>query len=206
MKDMKNNKNRFREQGERLKKCLSYAQMKQKDLSDRLYQEYKTSVAPQFISDIVRGVKGLPAHHVDEMSEILHVRRDYLLLKSDYMTDEERINAICRTRSERDSLCFDLLASMGYRIEDLEPQPDGSYSSMHRPYSQITINKKIDDFSRDDTDEEILKKAHDSHPVRIFRIITPTGKRIQVTQADLLGIVKSIQSFAQFQIENQYQN
>lgn len=201
MKSAKLREYRFTEQGDRLRKCLSHAGMKQKELAEKLI------LPPQFISDIVRGVKGLPAMHIDQIAEILHVRREYLQLRSDYMTEDEKIHDICSKRSEADSLCFSLLAALGYQIQDTELQSDGSYSSMHRPYCQITINKKIDDFSRDDTDAEILEKAHAASPIRIYKVTTPDGKRIQVKQTELQNIVKAIQSFARFQIEsiNQYQ-
>lgn len=204
---------KFIESGDRLRKCLLHAGMKQKDLvleMKRRHHEYDPDtnvISPAFVSDMVRGVKGIPAHHIDEIADILHVRREYLQLKSDYMTEDERIHDICSKRSEADSLCFSLLAALGYQIQDTELQPDGSYSSMHRPYCQITINKKIDDFSRDDTDAEILEKAHAASPIRIYKITTPDGKRIQVKQTELQNIVKAIQSFARFQIDNieQYQ-
>ena len=213
-KSAKNRTDLFKESGDRLRKCLLFAGMKQKDLVLEMkirYHEYDPDlnvISPAFVSDMVRGKKGIPARHIDDIADILHVRREYLQLKSDYMTENERIHDICSKRSEADSLCFSLLAALGYQIQDTELQPDGSYSSMHRPYCQITVNKKIDDFSRDDTDAEILEKAHAASPIRIYKIITPDGKHIQVKQTELQNIVKAIQSFTCFQIEsiNQYQN
>lgn len=199
MKTEKNNQikeDRFIEQGTRLGKCLKYAGKKQKELAEILF------VSPTLISDIICGKKGIPAAHIDQIAEYLNVKREYLQLKSEYMTEEQRISDICSERSKTTELCFELLDSLGYRILDTEQQADGSYSSMHRPYCQITVNKKIDDFSRDDTDTEILEKARAAVPVRVYRIITPSGKHIQATQAQLTGIAKSILSFASFQIEN----
>lgn len=200
-------KNRFTEQGNRLLKCLNRAGMKQKDLADEMKRRHNITspdlfvISPQFVYKMVHGIAGIPAHHIDEIADILHVRREYLLLRSDYMTEEERLHDIGSARAAADSLCLDLLASMGYQIQDTEKQPDGGYASMHRPYCQITINKRIDKYSQDDTDEEILKKAHDAPPVRIYKITTPDGKRIQVTQTDLRNIITNIQTFARFQIE-----
>lgn len=201
-------KNRFIEQGKRLKKCLDRAGMKQKDLADEMKRLHNRDnsqpyvISPQFIYKMIHGIAGIPAHHIDDLAEILCVRREYLLLRSDYMTEEERLHDIGSASDDNaDSLCFDLLASLGYQIQDTEKQPDGGYASMHRPYCQITINKRIDEYSRDDTDEEILKKAHDAPPVRIYKITTPDGKRIQVTQTDLRNIITNIQAFARFQIE-----
>lgn len=201
----KDKADRFIRQGTRLQECLNHAGMKQKDLVEEMKKRHNSEtnvISPAFVSDMVRGVKGIPAHHIDDIADILHVRREYLLLRSDYMTEEDRIHDICSKRSASDSICFDLIAALGYQIQEEELQPDGSYASMHRPYCSITINKKIDDFSRDDTDAEILEKAHNATPIRIYKITTPDGKRIQVTQSDLRILVKGIKAFVRFQIEN----
>ena len=175
------------EQGNRLKKCLEHADMKQCQLAE------KANFTPQYISNIVNGSKRITFQNAVVFADILGVRHQYLLLKDGFMTEAERVSTLP---------CVDFLSALGYHIQDLEPQPDGTYKSMHRPYSKIIINKQIDAYSRDDTDEEILEKAHAAVPERILVITDPTGKRIQVTQNELLRIARNIQDYARFQFAN----
>lgn len=149
---------RFTEQGERLRKCLSHANIKQKDLAEAL------CISPQAVSDYVRGIKGLPAHHVDTIADLCRVRREYLLLKSDYMTEAECISDLCRKQSDASDACLNLLAALGIQIIEQEPHPL-------------------------------------AHTVT-YRVITPEGKHLRVTQGELNRTIRNIQAFARFQIEN----
>lgn len=192
--------NRLIEQGKRLERCLERANMKQCVLAEKAY--YSSG----YISELKRGAKGITSDNADRFAPILGVRREYLLLQDDYMTFEDMISGMIGKREEIDAASFGLLDALGYRFGDVMQQPDGSHKSMHRPYSRITINKQIDEYSHDDTDAEILEKAHDAPPVRYYVVTAPDGERFQVEQEDFMRIIDDISDFARFRIQQARQH
>lgn len=197
---------KYAEQGRRLKECLKRADMKQTELKERLEEVFGEKLAIQFISNIATGRKQIPRHRIDDFASILNVRSEYLLLKDDYMTLKDMISDMIGKQEEIDEASFGLLDALGYRFGDVMQKPDGSHESMHRPYSRITINKQIDEWSHEDTDAEILEKAHNAPPVRYFVVTSPGGERFQIEQEDFKRIINDISDFARFKIEQARQH
>ena len=173
------------EQGKRLKMCLKYANKTQKWLSEKSY------LTEPYISDIIRGKAPLTPENALTFSKLLKVRLKYLLLESDFMTEEDRVSAICKGYTNRDIACYDLIESLGYKIIGMKENPDGSQESMHRDYKKLIINT-------DDTPEQILERANNTYPVRIFILESPTGKQVYIEQDELSTIIKNIYDYAKF--------
>jgi len=182
-------------QGEHLKKSLSYAKMNQKQLADTGF------ASKQLISNIINERAPLTPDNAYKFARVLGVRPEYLLMESEYMTESERIKSISAYNNKASSLCIELIEALGYRIIDMKTNPDGISESMHRPYSRITINKSIDAYSSDDSDSDILQKAREAIPVRIYVIESPSGKRVDIEMEEFQRIIKSILNFTEFQLD-----
>ena len=176
------------EQGERLKKCIKHANMTQLSLAD------KAHITQQHLSNIINGKAALTPDNAMIFAKILKVRLKYLLLESDYMTEDERISAICSGKTLKTTSCYDLIESVGYKIIDMKENPDGSQESMHRGYKKIVINL-------DDTPEQILERASLANPVRVIVLQKPSGERVSIEQEELLQIINNIADYAKFQCE-----
>ena len=176
------------EQGKRLKKCIEYANMTQLSLADEAH------ISQQHLSNIINGKAALTPDNAMIFSKILKVRLKYLLLESDYMTENERISAICNGTTLKNTSCYDLIESVGYKIIDMKENADGSRESMHRNYKQIIINS-------DDTPEQILERASFTPPTRVVILQKPSGERVSIEQEELLQIINNIADYAKFQCE-----
>lgn len=182
-------------QGEHLKKSLAYAKMNQTQLAETGF------ASKQLISNIINERAPLTADNAYKFARVLGVRPEYLLMESEYMTESERIKSISAYNNRASSLCCELIEALGYRIIDTKTNPDGSSESMHRPYSRITINKSIDAYSSNDSDNDILQKARESIPVRIYVIESPSGKRAEIEMEEFHRMIKYILNFIEFQLD-----
>lgn len=179
------------EQGLRLKKCLEYKKMTQKQLAE------KTHISQQTISTIINGKTRLTDENARIFSQVLDINREYLLLESDYMTDSDHIKAVAESNVNQDIACFTLMQSLGYKFIDMKINKDGTKESMHKRYKYLRIND-------DDTDDQILSKAHSAIPVRYFIIEAPDGKRAHIEIDDFNRIKNSIMNFATFQLDQSF--
>ena len=56
----------------------------------------------------------------------------------------------------------------------------------------------------DDTDEQILEKAHDAEPVRYYIIEDPEGRRAHINLDDLIRMEQAIRDYTIFQLEQPF--
>ena len=89
------------------------------------------------------------------------------------------------------------MEALGYKFIDLKVNPDGSKESMHRRFKYLKINTN-------DTDEQILDKAHNAPAVRYYLIEDPKGRRAQINIDDVIRMQKSIRDYAVFQLEQSF--
>lgn len=176
------------EQGKRLKECIKYRNKTQKWLSEAAHISQPT------ISDIINGKVRLTEQNVLLFSKVLDVRPEYLLLESDYMTEQDRISAICGNDIEINETCFSLIEALGYKIIDLEESSTGTYTSIHRDYKKVNILV-------DDTSDRILDRVKNTPPVRVYILKNPSGRKSYIEQEELLRIIKNISEYAKFQCE-----
>ena len=193
-----------KKRGKRLEKCMKYAQMGGTDLAKEVNKYYAShgltatkSTSQQKISTIVTGRVSLKKEDAEIFARILNVKVEYLLLESDYMTEHEHIQAVSHSNVKEDIACYAFIEALGYKFIDLKVNPDGSKESMHKRYKYLKINK-------DDTDEQILDKAHNTPPVRYFIIEDPDGRRAHIETDDLFKMQKAIRDYAVFQLEQPF--
>jgi len=180
---------------ERLSQYIYTHNLKSKDIAD------SANYTPQYISEIKRGKATPTLEAWNRIANALHIKVEYLLCESDFPTEEERIAATHRNRTDRDAAVYSLIESLGYEIISMKTNEDGTKESMHRPFSRITINKSIDEFSFDDSEEKILEKAKNSIPTRIFILKAPSGKQTYIEMDELIQLEKNIRDYAKFQCD-----
>lgn len=178
-------------QGKRLKDCIKYANTTQEKLAEIVY------TTPQTISKIANEHSPLSLDNAVRISRALKVRLEYLLLEDDYMTEDERINKICLSRTQQTNSCYSLVEALGYTIIGTEAKSDGSYGSIHRPFKRITVNEG-------DTAEQILENAEYAMPVRVFKLKAPDGRISDIEQEELRKMIKDIEDYAKFKCEQPF--
>ena len=153
-----------KKRGKRLADSMKYAQMSGVTLAHEVNKYYAShsltatkSMSQQKISTIVKGRVSLKKDDAELFAKILNVKVEYLLLESDYMTDCEHIQAVAQSNVNEDIACYTFMEALGYKFIDLHTNPDGSEESMHRRFKYLKVNI-------DDTDEQILDKAHNTPP------------------------------------------
>lgn len=179
------NEKEFNSQGERLKRCLQYAGVKQNELGKA------AGYSPQTINKICKNRQPLELHHAVTFARILKVRQEYLLMESPYMTNKEMYKAMGVKYEAIDTAVHDLLGAMGYKIIGL----DNNGNSMHLPWKEIVI-------PGDATEKEVLRLTAEVPPVRYYIIVTPSGDRLQVTQAALLDLFRRIKRQVRFMVDD----
>ena len=113
------------------------------------------------------------------------------------MTEHEYIYAVAQSNVKEELACFAFMEALGYKFIDLKVNPDGSKESMHRRFKYLKINTN-------DTDEQILDKAHNAPAVRYYLIEDPKGRRAQINIDDVIRMQKSIRDYAVFQLEQSF--
>ena len=193
-----------KKRGKRLADSMEYAQMNGVTLAQEVNKYYAShgltatkTMSQQKISTIVTGRVSLKKEDAEIFARILNVKVEYLLLESDYMTEDEHIHAVAQSNVKEELACYALMEALGYKFIDLKVNPDGSKESMHKRYKYLKINK-------DDIDEQILDKAHNTPPVRYFIIEDPDGRCAHIETDDLFRMQKAIRDYAVFQLEQPF--
>ena len=107
--------------GERLKECRELRGITQEKLAELIEllpgNNGKVRSAKQ-ISYLENGTRAISMEYAVLLSQALHVRIEYLLLKDDYKTDIERIGASATTRNKKWDAILSLIRLHGYIIDD----------------------------------------------------------------------------------------
>lgn len=96
--------------GSRLKRCVNYAGITQKELGK------VSGYSPQTISKICQNRQPLELHHAVTFAQILKVRQEYLLMESPYMTTKEMYANILPDEVSDNSETMHFIESLGYKI------------------------------------------------------------------------------------------
>lgn len=101
------------EQGNRLKECLEDIRMAQKELAQ------KSGYTQQYISNIVVGKKNMSHESADIFSQILGIKKEYLLCESDFKNRAEEQKSSIDWELNKLSALDNLLDQLGYYIETI---------------------------------------------------------------------------------------
>lgn len=193
-----------KKRGKRLADSMEYAQMNGVTLAQEVNKYYAShgltatkTMSQQKISTIVTGRVSLKKEDAEIFARILNVKVEYLLLESDYMTEHEHIHAVAQSNVKEELACYTFMEALGYKFIDLKVNSDGSKESMNRRFKYLKINT-------DDTDEQILDKAHNAPAVRYYLIEDPEGRRAQINIDDMIRMQKAIRDYAVFQLEQSF--
>lgn len=149
------------------------------------------------ISYIESGSRTLSIEYAHLIAKVLHVNESYLLGESEYKTDSDHIKAVAQSTTNEGIACYAFMEALGYKFIDLKTAPDGTKISMHKRFKYLKINTN-------DTDEQILEKAHNAEPVRYFIIEDPEGRRAHINLEDLVRMQQAIRDYTIFQLEQPF--
>lgn len=194
------------ESGKRLSLILSERNMQQKELAEAI------SYTPQQISRIIKGKSPMTeefAHTVVERfraidreaalaemdksemdkSEMVEpvietIRYEWLMCYDDFKTEGERISYICKKDGDRESMIEQLIKLHGY-------------SSAFETWDGRTCYLQ---YPPGISDEEALKRIHETYPEPIISITAPTGAIRWVDRCEYRRIVKNIDDYIEMQL------
>lgn len=186
--------------GERLKKLRTNAALTQEKLCELINNlpENKRERSYHQISQMENGKREISLEYAYLLSKALNVSQEYLLLESDYTTEEERISAISRNTMDNLEICTALIENMGYKIITMENKEDKTINSMHRDYKKITILS-------DDSPEDVLTKIENTPPVRYYILQSPSGSKATIDQDEFYKILHNLLNYTKFEMEKHFQ-
>ena len=186
--------------GKRVAECRKEMGYSQEQLVEEIIDLPENNGKPRNekqISYIESGSRTLSIEYAHLIAKVLHVNESYLLGESEYKTDSDHIKAVAQSTTNEDIACYAFMEALGYKFINLKTAPDGTKTSMHKRFKYLRINT-------DDTDEQILEKAHDAEPVRYFIIEDPEGRRVHINLDDLVRMQQAIRDYTIFQLEQPF--
>lgn len=131
--------------GERVKECRKILGITQEELLDKIISlpenNGKTRSQKQ-LSYIENGTRELSNEYALLLSRALNVRLDYLLLKDDYRTEEDRIAAISSNRSTSFDLILKIMELHNFKISDVTKHTPVLQDEDGNEYQETTFEMK----------------------------------------------------------------
>lgn len=159
-----------KEYGERLKECITNADMTQKQVAD------KAGFTQQYISNIIRGLKPMTITAARSLSKVLHVREEYLLCEDDYLTERDMWDKRRNLLEQSDSIALQLLSLAGY-------EPICDFVSN---WKKLGLDKTIyGPFKKGDYAGKHIPDEYDSKTIMMTEIQAPNGKKFYCDSEDL---------------------
>lgn len=174
--------------GERLRECREwrgYTREKLVDIIEGLQDNNGKTRSEKQIGYIECGNRALSTEYAYLLAQALNVRVEYLLLKDDFRTEDDRIRFIAKKQYEESDAVTSLIALHGYTVT-LEPGMQGS--SCHLQYPPGI------------SDADILERARSATPDAIICITAPNGSKRYMEESEFRGIVKSIDDYVEMQM------
>lgn len=173
--------------GERIRECRKMRGLSRKQLVDKIMllpDNGEKDRSEKQISYLENGTRSLSLEYATLIAQALQIRIEYLLLKDDFKTEDERISYICQSDSRRTNMIEELIKLHGY-VSTFETWDGGSCHLQYPPGI---------------SDEEALKRIHDTHPEPIISITAPSGAIRWVERREYLRIVKNIDDYIEMQL------
>lgn len=186
--------------GKRVAECRKEMGYSQEQLVEEIIALPENNGKPRNekqISYIESGSRTLSIEYAHLIAKVLRVNESYLLGESEYKTDSDHIKAVAQSTTNEDIACYAFIEALGYKFIDFKIAPNGTKTSMHKRFKHLRINTN-------DTDEQILEKAHNTEPVRYFIIEDPEGRRAHINLEDLVRMQQAIHDYAIFQLEQPF--
>ena len=173
--------------GERIRECREMRGLSRKQLVDKimlLSDNGEKDRSEKQISYLENGTRTLSFEYANLIAQALQVRIEYLLLKDDFKTEDERISYICQSKDSRESMIEHLIELHGY-------------SSMLEKWDARTCHLQ---YPPDISDDEALKRIHDTQPDPIISITAPSGAIRYLERREYFRIVKNIDDYIEMQL------
>lgn len=173
--------------GERLRECRKLRGMTLEQLAECIEllpgNNGKVRSAKQ-ISYIENGTRTLSAEYALLLSEALNVRIEYLLLKDEYKTEEERIGSIIEHNSTRQDYICNLITLHGY--ETAEERHRASCCRLSYPPGL--------------SGSKILERARAIKPEPIISIKSPSGSTKYMEYSEYVNLLQSIDDYIEMRL------
>ncbi len=131
------------EAGKRLRECremrgLSRAQLI--EAVELLPDNRGKDRSEKQLSYLENGTRALSLEYASLLAQVLHIRVEYLLLKDNYKTEDERIGASVTNRTEKKDLIMELMRLHGYSIKDATLEMPVHADADGKEYRTVTIS------------------------------------------------------------------
>lgn len=182
--------------GKRLKECrkrMGYTQQELIALIEKLPENNGKTRSEKHLSSVERGLRSLSIEYASLISEILLVRKEYLLGYDDFMTGSDEVNAFFNDCDQKYNCINFLISHAGY----------SEISTSSTRYQQLYI-------SSDDTEDTInqkinfAKKGLDVTPEYDVIYADTKGRKIHLTSSELNKIYDDIEFFIRYRLEKEF--
>lgn len=178
MKTRTENREDVFEIGKRLKECREWRGLSRDELIqcvEALPSNRGKVRSVKQLSYIENGTRTLSMEYASLFSQALNIRIEYLLLKDDFRTEEERISVHVDNRHTRVDLISELLKLHGYEIKEVTREMPVEVDETGRKYQRKT-----------------------------FAIVLPRGSVRYFSQAEILDLIGRIDDAVEVQCAFQF--
>lgn len=174
-----------RKRGERVKELLKSNGKTQAWLAGKLF------LKPEHLNMLLNGKRNLGEDKIQIIASLFpDVQIDWLLGISEYKTENQRFVSIIEKRHSRRDLICSLIALHGYTVA-IEKWNAGSCHIQYPPGI---------------SDEDLLKRAHNTEPEHIVAIKSPSGAIRYIERCEYADLVKSLDDYIEMQLSFLFRN
>lgn len=175
------------EVGRRIRECRKMRGLSRMELMDKielLPDNGEKVRSEKQIGYLENGTRILSLEYANLIAQALQVRVEYLLLKDDFKTEDERASYIGQSGDSRKRMIEQLIELHGYR-------------SAFERWDAKTCHLQ---YPPDISDDEALERIRDTRPDPIISITAPSGAIRYIERREYFRIVKNIDDYIEMQL------
>lgn len=173
--------------GERIRECREMRGLSRKQLVDEIVllpDNGEKERSEKQISYLENGTRALSLEYANLIAQALQVRIEYLLLKDDFKTMDERMSSIWQRNDLRENLIKQLIELHGY-------------SSCLESWDGVTCHLQ---YPPGISDKEALERIHKTKPEPRISVTAPSGAIRWIDRCDYFRIVNDIDDYIEMRL------
>lgn len=198
-----------KKRGGRVKELLSSYKMRQIELADKI------NVTAEHLSAILNGKRTLTLEHAQSIAKLFGVRFEWIMCFDDFKTQYDRIEFIEKRRCNRRDLISDLIALHGYAVAiekvftvERKDSEEEQLKADKKALAEWRGSSCHLQYPPGISDDDILKRAHNTSPEPIIAITAPSGpvKCRYIEHCEYERILKNIDDYIEMQLSFLFRN
>lgn len=149
----------------------------------------ESGFTPQHISKLVNGKARLTADTARILSNVLHVKEDYLLGENEYPTHSEMYRSMISEMQQREHTYIELLEKYGYKI----------IGNGESEWKNVNIFRE---HIENNENEEIIRKITKAPYIKYVLLQAPNGSVKRIDLDRLKNLINDIEDYVKFKVEN----